>query len=136
VSEVTTHAQLYDLLQTYFGIGDFDDLHEDVPYYKARMNEIGKLKRYLTSRRIDVATMVQAAEYAHTHHVPIIATWQLEEVIPTARQAARGPQGRPLSERLQEAAQEAVAAGETDWAIRLSASTSVDALAAWEAHRG
>lgn len=130
-----THAGLYDLLQEYFGIGTFDELHGE-PWYKARMTEIGKLKRLMTSRYVDISTMAQAAEYAHARHLPITAAWELIDVIPEARQAARVAAQRPLSDRLQAAAAEAVAAGEHDWALRLSAATSVEALDAWEAHRG
>jgi len=132
-----THAGLYDLLQTYFGIGSYDEvLGEAEPWYKARMNEIGKLKRLMNSRHVSVETMVEAAEYAHARHLPITATWQLVEVIPDARKAAREAARRLVSERLSEAVSEALAAGEDAWAARLATSTSIEALQGWEAHRG
>jgi hypothetical protein len=137
---VETHAALYDLLHDYFGIGGHDDVlaerNDDVPWYKARMNEIGKLKRLMTSRHVTLETMVQVATYAHDQHLPITATWQLIEAIPDARRAAQADARRPLSDRLSEAVSEALAAGEDLWASRLAKSTSVDALHAWEAHRG
>lgn len=131
-----THAGLYDLLQTYFGIGDYVD-DEREPWYKARMNEIGKLKRFMNSRHVDVATMAQAAEYAHDRHLPVTATWQLVELVPEARRAAREAlRERSLSERLQDAVSQAVAAGETEWAQRLAGASSQEVLEAWEDSRG
>ena len=140
MSEVTTHAQLYDLLQTYFGIGGHDEVlserHTGEPWYKARMTEVGKLKRLLKSRHVDVATMALAAEYAHARRLPITAAWQLVDLIPDARREARQASERPLSERLESAVSEAIAAGEQEWAMRLAAASSAEALEAWEAHRG
>jgi hypothetical protein len=129
-------AKLYDTLQAYFGIGSYDEHCEREPWYKARMNEVGKLKRLLKARHVTVETMAQAAEYAHARHIPITETWQLIDLIPDARRAAREAAQRPLSARLQEAAAAAVDAGEMEWAMRLSASTSQETLDAWEAHHG
>lgn len=131
-----THAGLYDLLHTYFGIGSHDEViaerRETVPWYKHRMTEIGKLKRLMNSRHVDISTMIQAAEYAHDRRLPITAAWQVIEVIPDARRAAREAAQRPLSERITEAVNEALAAGEQDWALRLTSAWSLDALSAWE----
>lgn len=128
-----TEAQLYDLLQSYFGIGGYDELDEREPYFKARATEIGKLKRLMKSRNVTVDTMREAAEYAHARHLPITATWEIVEAIPDARRAAREARERPLAVRLQDAVQEATAAGETAWAQRLLLSSSQDVLDAWEA---
>jgi len=123
-----THAQLYDLLQEWFGVGTYDELVEREPWYKARMTEIGKLKRQMTSRHVTVETVLDAARFAHERHRPITATWQIIELIPEARRAARENRASPVTERLQNAVQEAVSAGESDWAYRLVRSGSVEAL--------
>lgn len=136
MAEVLTHAQLYDLLAEYFGLGDWDEMTSKVPYYKARMTEIGKLKRMMNSRHVDVPTIVQAAEYCHANHVPVIGLWNIIDVIPEARRQARDASRVTLSDRLQAAAQEAMAMGEPTWSYRLAGASSVEALEAWEAHHG
>lgn len=134
---IETHAALHDLLATYFGIGDYDEVAgKEVPYYKSRMNEIGKLKRLMNSRHVDIASMVAAAEYAHTHHIPVPGAWKVVDLIPEARKAARESSRVSLSDRLRMASQEALAHGEPTWAMRLAGASSEEALKAWEAHRG
>lgn len=140
MAEELTHAGLYDLLHIYFGIGDYDDLVSErlgsEPWYRCRMTEIGKLKRLMKSRHVDIADMVQAAEYAHSRHLCITASWQVCELVGEARRAAREAERLPLSQRLQDAASQALAVGEDAWAARLAGASSVDALNAWEASRG
>lgn len=135
-----THAGLYDLLHDYFGIGGHDDVLAErnggEPWYRHRMTEIGKLKRLMTSRHVDIPTMQAAAEYAHARRLPITAAWQVVEAIPDARRAARDAEQRPLSQRIETAVAEALAAGEDEWALRLTTAWSVDALNAWEARDG
>jgi hypothetical protein len=111
-----TAAELYDHLQEMFGIGDWNET-SGVPWYRVRMNEIGKLKRTLKSRRISEDDLYLAARYAQAHEIPIPGTWRLFELIGMARvEAAHGP----ATDALQAAIEEAWANDDQVWAFQLN----------------
>lgn len=118
-----TDAELWDYLQERFGIGEWDEATSDVPWWKFRANEIGKLKRMMRSRRAKPHQLVIAADYAITHAKPVTALWELFALIPEAladyrRQDALRRQAR-FVEDIERAIGEAMDAGETQWAERL-----------------
>lgn len=110
-----TTAELYDELQEMFGIGDWSQAAK-IPWFRARMNEIGKLKRTLRSRHVREDDVYLAAVYAREQQIAITATWELFELIPDAKKHARQPK---TDMGLQAAIQDAIAAGDDDWAVRL-----------------
>lgn len=120
MAEELKPAALYDELQRRFGIGSWDEGTSRIPYFKARMTEIGKLKRMLTSRRTKPEDVMLAAEYASAQRIPIRETWELFALIPDAKRARR-QQAAPTDTAvaLQAAVAEATEAGATDWAYRL-----------------
>jgi len=134
VSEEITAAAAYDALQQRFGIGEWDEATSTVPYYEARMVEIGKLKRLLHSRRITTTDLMKAADYAVRHRYPISATWQLCALVPEALREHRPSPVATVRDRLLSAAAEATAAGEREWAERLynaDPSAGEEVLIAW-----
>lgn len=136
MSELTP-AALYDRLHEWFGIGSWDEATSKEPFYRARMNEIGKLKRMLTSRKVKPEAVLEAAEYARRHDVPISEFWQLFDLIAKARREARTGV-HDVRAQLNAAAAEAQVAGETTWAHRLYNSdvhAGAQVLAEWEGRR-
>lgn len=122
-----TPGELYDLLQEQFGIGDYDERTSDVPWYKARLTEIAKLKGMLKRRNATPRQMTIAAWYARERHLPIAASWQLFDLIPEAMKAHRTATSVPAHDVIGSAIDEALKAGETAWAERLARVTGEDA---------
>ena len=58
------HAQLYDLLQKLFGLGNYDDVVAKQAWHNARMGEISRLKSLCTRRRATPKHVAVAAYYA------------------------------------------------------------------------
>lgn len=75
--EPHTESQLFDYLNEAFGVGNYDDVAESKPWFKVRMNEIGKLKKMLRARRVAVREMFLAAEYCRSHEIPVKASQEL-----------------------------------------------------------
>lgn len=119
-----TPGQLYDELHKMFGIGDYDDLVADSkPFHAARMTEIAKLKGMLKRRHCTVEEVHLAARYAQAQGKPISAAWQLFVLVPEALKYQRDQQRAERVERdargLAVAIDEAIEAGEHEWAERL-----------------
>lgn len=130
-----TPAELYDLLREYFGIGDWDDSKPKMPYFRARMTEISKLKAMLKRRRCTVAEVAIAAEYARREYKPIHAAWQVFVLVPEALSAQRALDRQSQPDLLAEAISEAVEAGEMAWAdrlMRVGPHDAADVLNAWK----
>lgn len=81
-------AELFDMLHSLFGIGDFDD-SKDILWFRFRMNEIGKLKALRRKRRISLADMALTARYCRRIGEPIDAGWRLCGFIADAKREAR-----------------------------------------------
>lgn len=133
-----TPAEVYDQLQQRFGIGNWDEATSKVPWWKARITEISKLKAMLTRRRVKTSDVLLAADYAERHRVPIRETWELFQVIDAAKRERRQtPTTTDVQTRLAAAVQEATECGEPAWAARLyntDPRVAEDALAAWASH--
>jgi hypothetical protein len=133
-----TEAALYDLLQQRFGIGSWDEATAKVPFYRARMTEISKLKAMMKRRRVRIEEIVLAADYASARQIPIRETWQIFELVPDALKDQRMNGRADIEERLQKAAEEAMALGRQDWAVRLyntDRRSGEAVLAEWEQQR-
>lgn len=117
-----TPAQLYDELQSMFGIGDYDD-SSDNPWHRARAVEIAKIARMLKKRHCTAEEVLVAAKYARRTGKPIHAAWQVFVLVPEALKAARLERARDHAEALdaaiRDAIDDAVALGENEWAARL-----------------
>jgi len=80
-------AQLFDMLHSLFGIGDFDE--DGVPWFRFRMTEIAKLKAIRKRRSITLADFAMTARYCHRHHEQVKESWQLCGFIADAKREAR-----------------------------------------------
>jgi len=122
-----THAELYDLLHREFGIGSYDELIASPPWFQARMAEIGKLKTLCRSRRATTRQVAIAAWYAKDTRRAIYQAVNLFPLIPEAMRAfntAKAQQAEAASEvALTEAIDEAIEAGQLEWAERLMRAT-------------
>lgn len=132
----TTPAEVYDLLQREFGIGSYDDVVSQEAWFKARMKEIGMVKRLMKARRATERQVAIAAWYAKEAGVVVRTTHRLFPLIPEAmreynrRVAEQGRQA--AADKVATAVQEAVAAGQLDWADRLMrAQDSEQVLREW-----
>lgn len=104
--EIQSPAQLFDLCQELFGLGgDYDTAaHPDVPFYKVRMGEIGKVKSFVRKRRLEYRSLGFAAYYCHRHNITIRSTGELIPHIGPAlaewRQAQTDVGRQVMSERI------------------------------------
>lgn len=136
----TTPAALFDQLHEWFGIGEYDEMVTDKPWHRARMVEIGKLKRLLKSRRASLAEVYVAACYARRLGKPVHATWQVFSLIPEAmrdrfRMASEAKRAEAWGD-LADAINHALNVGETEWAERmLRAEDPAKVLAEWRSSR-
>ena len=126
MTDVETTAQLFDLCHELFGIGGtYDaDANPSPPWFKVRMNEIGKLNRILKARRIEVRHMAIAARYCHREGIPIKATGELIQHITPAvidlRASQNARSAQDLYDRINTAAAVALEQGNTELAERVT----------------
>lgn len=120
-------AAMVDKLHEWFGIGTYDDIASERPFHRERMVEIAKLKSLLKSRRASMTEVWIAALYAREHGKPVHQTWQVFALIP---EAMRDRFRLATADRREEsdadwvaAIQEALDAGEQEWAERLQRAT-------------
>lgn len=119
-----TTAELFDLCHDLFGIGNYDEFAANqLPWFKVRMNEIGKLNRILKARGIEVRTMAIAAEYCADKLIPIKATGELIAHITDAlidlRARENDARTQRLHDRINNAVEVALLKGSSDTAERL-----------------
>lgn len=140
-----TAAQLFDLCHELFGIGgEFDaDANPSPPWFKVRMNEIGKLNRILKARRVEVRSMGLAARYCHRHGITIKATGELLPYIAPAlvevREQKTMAKAYDLYDRLNHAARVATDRGDSALAeriVRIPYAAAADLLPAIERELG
>lgn len=136
------HAQLYDLLQKLFGIGNYDDVVAKQAWHNARMGEISRLKALCKRRRATEKQVAVAAWYAHENGHTIRHSYRLFPLIPEAmrsyNQAVAAELRTELTEQIAAAYADAVEAGQHEWAERLIATPPENArcvLAEWKATR-
>jgi hypothetical protein len=118
-----THAELYDLLQEQFGIGDYDEVVGGTLWHRARMVEIVKLKGLCARRHATIRQVSIAAWYAKEQGLAVSHSARLFAMIPDAM---RTYNARVAAEKadvqageLAAAVNAAMAAGEDEWAERL-----------------
>lgn len=80
-------AQLFDMLHSLFGIGDYDD--SQGAWFEFRMREISKLKAIRRRRQILIGSMAMAARYCFNNDIPIAESYQVVQHIDEARRDAR-----------------------------------------------
>jgi len=133
--ELSTEAALYDYLREQFGIGEYDATGT-VPYWRARNTEIAKLRSTMRRRRVSIEEMLIAVWYADRTRRPITAVWQLCELVMEAKREYRKAHADTSTrDALNNAARQAYAAGDFEWADRLFAadlSTADEVLAQWD----
>jgi hypothetical protein len=136
-----TSGELYDLLREMFGIGDYDPVATTRPWHRVRAIEVGKLNRMLKARHCTPDEVYLAARYAQQRRTPITATWQVFELVPEALKAHRlereATRLTALHEQVWQATRDALAAGETEWADRLTRTPDTHAeqvLQEWRNH--
>ena len=126
MTEIETTAQLFDLCHELFGVGgNYDpDANPSPPWFKVRMNEIGKLNRILKARRIEVRHMALAARYCHRKGIPIKATGELvghiTDAIIDMRANENLRKSQDLYDRINNAAAVALERGNQDLAERVT----------------
>jgi hypothetical protein len=97
-----TDADLFDMLHSLFGIGDYDEAGTD-PWFKFRIREIAKLKAIRRKRSISLADFAMTARYCHQHDVAVKESWQLCGFIADAKREARRIAVPELSQEIQAA---------------------------------
>lgn len=120
-------AAMVDKLHEWFGIGSYDDIASERPFHRERMVEIAKLKGLLKSRRASMTEVWIAALYAREHGKPVHQTWEVFALIPEAmRERWRDATNTRRAESDADwvtAIQDALDAGEQEWAERLQRAT-------------
>lgn len=123
---IESTAQLFDLCHELFGIGGaFDaDANPSPPWFKVRMNEIGKLNRIIKARRLEVRSLAIAAYYCHRKGIPIKATGELighiTEALIDLRANQQTHKAQDLYDRINNAAAVAIEQGNTELAERIT----------------
>lgn len=134
---IETTAQLFDLCHELFGIGgEFDaDANPNPPWFKVRINEIGKLNRLIKARRLEVRSLAIAARYCHRKGIQIKATGELIAHITDAlidlRVNQQTAKAQDLYDRINNAAAIAIEQGNAELAervVRIPFSAAADAL--------
>jgi len=82
-----TDAELFDMLHSIFGMGNFDEMG-GVAWFKYRMNEIGKLKAIRKRRQVTLTDLAEAARFCHRHREHVGEMWHLCSFVPAARREA------------------------------------------------
>ncbi|GAB3863253.1 hypothetical protein GCM10028801_30440 [Nocardioides maradonensis] len=111
-------TELFDYLQERFGIGTWDET-SDVPFFKYRSLEAGKINSICKRRRTSVEELFMAAQYAADQRMVIRQPFDLLKLIAPARRAQKPKRGEDMVQALLMATKEAVALGMQDWASRL-----------------
>lgn len=135
----TTWAQAHDLVREMFGIGTYDEIaRPEPPFHRARMNEIARLKALGRQRRATPQQVGIAAWFAHRTGVHVRQSVRLFPLIPAAQvawnRALAEERARVAQEALGDLIEEALAAGEGEWAerfIRASAAEVPSLIEKW-----
>jgi hypothetical protein len=97
-----TDAQLFDMLHSLFGIGNFDDSGVE-QWWQFRIREIAKLKAIRKRRGISLADLAVTARYCHRHHEQVRESWQVCGFITDAKREARRLAVPALSQEVRDA---------------------------------
>jgi hypothetical protein len=119
----TTHGELYDMLRWMFGLGSWDEVTAEEPYFKARGTEMGKLKRTMTARQVGIPEAVLAARYCYRHRIPVLWTTEIFKHLAAARREAaefaRGDIQREMEAAIR-CERSLARASSDDWVSRLT----------------
>lgn len=85
--EPANDAQLFDMLHSLFGIGDYDDSKQQ--WFEFRMKEIAKLKAIRRRRQVLIGSLALAARYCVYNKISISESYELCQHIDDARRDAR-----------------------------------------------
>jgi hypothetical protein len=80
-------GELFEMLHSLFGIGDFDE--STMQWWQFRAREIAKLKAIRKRRSISLADFTMTAKYCWYHDEVIRASWQICGFIADAKREAR-----------------------------------------------
>lgn len=138
-----TDAELFDYLHAAFGWGTYDDLAvRDVPWWKVRGQEIGKIKRSRFKRKIPIATLVLTADFCVRHHITVRNITSLYRHIYDAeveqRLLKRTAESVALDDLIAEAVAHERASGGSAWMDRLlraQGAARKEVLAEWKRER-
>lgn len=116
----TSDAQLFDMLHSLFGIGNFDEQSEQ--WFRFRINETAKLRAIRGRRGISLADFAMTARYCRRQRLMISDSWQVCGHIADAKREARRIGVPELSREVAEAiaSERALPGPEADqWVERL-----------------
>lgn len=68
---MTPDALIFDYVSRLFGVGEWDELVTDQPYWEFRMKEIAKIKQRREKAGVTAAELTDAADYCKAHHIDI-----------------------------------------------------------------
>jgi hypothetical protein len=126
-----TFGQVHDLLQSMFGIGSYDDVaRSQPPYFKARIDEIGRIKAIAKRRRVSPEQLGIAAWYARRTGVHVRQALRLFPLIPEAQRewnrVVAEQRQADLQHALNDLIEEALLCGEGEWAERFIRATPAE----------
>jgi hypothetical protein len=144
VSRPKNATELWEYAHRLFGISDWVEspvVGAD-PFWKYRQAEAGKLKRSLAARKIAIADVVLALDWAKAHGKDIRnVTWAyqyINQAIRWDRERREGEAGKALQERLDAALSVCLDLGDPDsleWherLVRASVENRLEVIEAWE----
>jgi len=133
-------GDLFDLLRTDFGVGDWDESTSEQPYWQWRATEVAKVRRVRESRQVTVANLMLAAAYCKACGYDVRdATWLYRHIRDAIRwqKASALEQPSQLDTQITTAVTTAYNAGDMEWVGRLTraqgTSSQSEVLAAWQA---
>lgn len=81
----TTDTALWEYVHRLFGIGDWDELASDEPFWQYRQREVGKVKARRARLKVEIADLAHAADYCKAHGIDIRNVAWLYQYLPMAR---------------------------------------------------
>lgn len=131
VKRPLTDAQLVDYLQRRFGVGAGGDQE---PYFRARIVQIGMVKRLRAARGLTIEELVVAAEFCHHQRRPVRSVAELAPWVVDAKRWARTRVVGAVAVGADPEVAEAMAVAAPAWRDRFArAVDQVGVLAEWRA---
>lgn len=98
IHAVSTDGQLWDYCQRLFGVGDWDELTADVPFWKYRQKEVIKVAAKRKKLKAAPQDLAVAADYCKANGIHIANVAWLYKHLPASR-SWMSARERTLSER-------------------------------------
>lgn len=120
--DVRTDSDLFDYLRINFGVGDWDEDH-DLPWWKYRTQEVSKIKRVRTARKVALGDLATTVDYCKARRIDIRdSTWLYRHIIAALRWEREREQIRPsdFERDYEDALAQAYEHGEHEWIERLT----------------